>query len=72
MAEKHDLRPAELALIFAYSQQFVASTIVGATTAQQLRENIGAYAKRDRMNSALLDDINAVYRRYRDPSKVEA
>ncbi len=72
VAEKHGLSPAELALVFTYSQPFVASTIIGATSIQQLRENIGAYAKKDKATKELLDDINAVYRRYRDPSKVEA
>lgn len=72
VAEKHGLSPAELALVFTYSQPFVASTIIGATSIQQLRENIGAYAKKDKATKELLDDVNAVYRRYRDPSKVEA
>lgn len=43
LAERHGLTPAQLALAFVYSRRFVASTIIGATTLEQLEENIGAY-----------------------------
>jgi aryl-alcohol dehydrogenase-like predicted oxidoreductase len=40
LAERHGLTPAQLALAFVYSRWCVASTIVGATTMEQLRENL--------------------------------
>ena len=43
LAEKHGMTPAQMALAFMYNRWFVASTIIGATTMQQLQEDIGAY-----------------------------
>ena len=42
IADQFDLSPAQLALAFVYSRWFVASTIIGATSMQQLQENIQA------------------------------
>jgi aryl-alcohol dehydrogenase-like predicted oxidoreductase len=42
LARRFNLTPAKLALAFVYSRWFVASTIIGATTIEQLQENIGA------------------------------
>ena len=42
LARELGLTPAQLALAFVYSRWFVASTIIGATTMDQLKENIGA------------------------------
>ena len=42
LARKYEMTPAEFALAFVYSRWFVASTIIGATTMEQLKENIGA------------------------------
>ena len=43
LAQKHGMTPAQMALAFVYNRWFVASTIIGATTMEQLEENIGAY-----------------------------
>ena len=43
LAEKYNMTPAQMALAFVYRRWFVASTIIGATTMEQLQENIGAY-----------------------------
>lgn len=40
LAHKHGLSPAAMALSFVRSQPFVASTIIGATSLEQLRENL--------------------------------
>lgn len=37
VADKHSLTPTQLALAFVDSRWFVASTIIGATTMQQLQ-----------------------------------
>ncbi|MCW8963469.1 MAG: aldo/keto reductase [Gammaproteobacteria bacterium] len=42
LARRHGLTPVQLALSFVYSRWFVASTIIGATTMEQLQENIDA------------------------------
>jgi aryl-alcohol dehydrogenase-like predicted oxidoreductase len=42
LAREHGLRPAQMALAFVDQQPFVTSTILGATTLEQLRENIAA------------------------------
>ena len=40
IAAKYDLRPAHLALAYVNMQPFVTSNIIGATSMQQLKENI--------------------------------
>lgn len=45
VATKHGLTPSELALAWCHSRWFVASTIIGATSLAQLKENIGAFDK---------------------------
>ncbi|KXK26742.1 MAG: General stress protein 69 [candidate division WS6 bacterium OLB20] len=42
VAEKHHLDPAELAIAFVNSREFVTSTIIGARTMEQLKTDIGA------------------------------
>lgn len=43
LAQQHQLTPAQLALAFVYSRWFVASTIIGTTSMEQLSESIGAF-----------------------------
>ena len=43
LAREHSLTPAQLALAWCYSRWFVASTIIGATSVEQLKHNIDAY-----------------------------
>ena len=43
IAKESNLSLTEMALSFAYRQWFVTSTIVGATSMKQLKENISAY-----------------------------
>jgi aryl-alcohol dehydrogenase-like predicted oxidoreductase len=40
IAKRHQLSPAQLAIAFVRTRWFVASTIIGATTLEQLKENI--------------------------------
>ena len=46
LARAHGLTPVQLALGFVYHRWFVTSTIIGATTMAQLKENIGAWQAR--------------------------
>merc|ERR1712086_777073 len=52
LAESNDMTPSELALSWCYHNEHVASTIIGATTEEQLIENLKAYdIKLDGMKS---------------------
>lgn len=42
LARENGLSPAQMALAFVYDRPFITSTIIGATTLDQLRENIAA------------------------------
>lgn len=66
LAHRHGLSPAEMALSFVYRRWFVASTIIGATSLQQLEENIGAWNKP--LPEDLLREIEALHLRYMNPA----
>ena len=66
IAAKHGLTPTQLALAWVKSRWFVASTIIGATTMAQLKDNIDAFQVT--LSADAIADINALYRRYRDPA----
>ncbi len=40
IARRHNLDPAQMALAFVRRQPFVASTLLGATTLEQLKTNV--------------------------------
>jgi aryl-alcohol dehydrogenase-like predicted oxidoreductase len=54
LARDHDMDPAQMALAYVNSRPFLTSTIIGATTMEQLRSNI------DSVNLRLPDDALAV------------
>lgn len=66
LAREHGLTPAQLALGFAYSRWFVGSTIVGATSMAQLRENLDAW--KVAIDAPLGEAIDAVHLRYTNPA----
>ncbi|KAG2449359.1 hypothetical protein HYH02_005513 [Chlamydomonas schloesseri] len=63
---KHGLSCTELALAWCKSRWFVASSIIGATSMEQLKENLKAFDKD--ISDECAADIAAVYRRYKDPT----
>lgn len=65
LARAHGLTPAQLALAWCRSRWFVASTIIGATSMAQLKENIDAFEIE--LSQEVVDGVNALYRKYRDP-----
>jgi len=67
IAEKHGLTPAQLALAWVYHRGFVASTIIGATSMEQLEENLSAFDIT--LSDEILEDITNVYKKYVDPTK---
>ena len=66
VAAKHGLTPTQLALAWCKSRWFVASTIIGATTMEQLRENVAAFDVE--LSEEACADVAAVFRRYKDPA----
>jgi len=61
IAKQHQLDPAQMALAFCTSRPFMASTIIGATTMEQLKINVGA------ADMTLSDDVvKAIAGVYRD------
>ncbi len=62
VARKHGLDPAQMAIAFCNQRPFVTSSIIGATSIEQLENDLGA--ARIELTGEVLDDINAVYRRH--------
>jgi aryl-alcohol dehydrogenase-like predicted oxidoreductase len=62
IAKKHDLDPAQMALAFCISRPFMASTIIGATTLEQLKTNIAAADIS--LNEEVMKDIASAHRDY--------
>jgi aryl-alcohol dehydrogenase-like predicted oxidoreductase len=68
LAQQHGLTPAQLALAFVRDQPFVTSTIIGATTIEQLKENLSAFTLERPLSSEIVSGIDEIFRRYRDPT----
>lgn len=66
VADKHGLKLAQMALAWCQSQPGVTSSIIGATSMEQLKQNIAAFDVE--LSSECLEDIEEVYKRFRDPS----
>ena len=66
LARRHHLSPATLAQAFVASRFFVASTIVGATSLEQLRENIDATELK--LDPDVLAEIDRIHLRYSNPA----
>jgi aryl-alcohol dehydrogenase-like predicted oxidoreductase len=66
LARSNGLTPAQLALAFCYRRRTVAGTLIGVTSGEQLRENIGAWSVT--LNDELLASIDALHLRYTNPA----
>ena len=66
VAMRRGLTPPQLALAFVKSRWHVASTIIGATTMPQLKENIAAF--RLALDAEALAEIDAIHARYPSPA----
>lgn len=60
------IRPAHLAIAFVRSRWFAASTIIGATTLDQLKEDLAAAEVR--LDEDLLAEIDFIHSRYTSPA----
>jgi aryl-alcohol dehydrogenase-like predicted oxidoreductase len=65
VASKHDLDPTQMALAFCLQRPFMASTIIGATSVEQLATSLGACEVN--LSDQVLTDIQAVYHRFPMP-----
>ncbi|CAN4099437.1 unnamed protein product [Withania somnifera] len=69
VAKKHGLTLVELALGFARDRPFMTSSIIGATSVDQLKEDIDAFLTTERpLPPQVMDDIEDIFKRYRDPA----
>ncbi|GJV91782.1 NAD(P)-linked oxidoreductase superfamily protein [Tanacetum coccineum] len=69
VAKKHGLSPVELALGFVRDRPFMTSTIIGATSVEQLKEDIDAFLTTERpLSPDVMTDIETVFKRYKDPT----
>ena len=67
LAENNDMTPSELALSWCYHRELVASTIIGATSMDQLEENLKAYDTK--LSDEIQEKIGDIYKKYTDPTK---
>jgi aryl-alcohol dehydrogenase-like predicted oxidoreductase len=65
LATKHGLDPGQMSLAYVSSRPFVTSTIIGATTMEQLRSNIAS--EQVKLSKDVLSGIEAIHKRYTIP-----
>ena len=65
LADEKGLNPAQMALRFSDTRPFMTSTIIGATTMEQLKACIDAFTME--WGEDLESSIEALYRKYRSP-----
>jgi len=65
IAQRHGLNVCQMAFKFVDKQNFVTSTIIGATNIEQLKTNIDAFDIE--LSDDVMADIDKVYRQYPIP-----
>jgi len=65
IAHRYDLDPCQMALAFVNTRPFVSSTLIGATTMQQLKSNIDSISVT--LSDGVLKEINQVRREHPMP-----
>ncbi|OSN03722.1 NADP(H)-dependent aldo-keto reductase [Lonsdalea iberica] len=66
LAERHGLDPAQMALAFVRQQPFVASTLLGATSVEQLRINLESLTVT--LDEDVLSELEAIHQRFTFPA----
>jgi aryl-alcohol dehydrogenase-like predicted oxidoreductase len=66
LARQHGLTPTQLALAFVRSRWFVKSTIIGATSVEQLDENLDAFSVE--LSPELIGGVEQIHARYPSPT----
>mmetsp|Transcript_17889 Transcript_17889/g.41243 ORF Transcript_17889/g.41243 Transcript_17889/m.41243 type:complete len:453 (+) Transcript_17889:34-1392(+) len=76
LAEKCNLTPTEFALSWCYHNELVSSTIIGATSMEQLDENLKAYDVNlneiEVEGESIDEEISKIYKKYTDPTKAKS
>lgn len=67
LARANGMTPAQMALAWCYSRWFVTSTIIGATTLPQLKEDIDALSLK--LPDEIVESINAIHREIANPGQ---
>ena len=62
LAQRYNLDPCQMAIAFVNSQPFVSSTLIGATTMEQLQSNIGSIDVT--LTDEVLNEIKVIRRQY--------
>merc|ERR1711865_45193 len=65
LAESHGMSPAALAIAFCESRPFVSSTIIGATSMEQLDENLAGFGID--WTSSFEAGVRTIFESYPDP-----
>ncbi|MEA1064112.1 NADP(H)-dependent aldo-keto reductase [Erwinia sp. HR93] len=66
LAQRHGLDPAQMALAFVRQQRFVGSTLLGATSLEQLKINLDSLDIT--LSDELLAELNAIHQVYTYPA----
>lgn len=66
LARQYGMTPTQMALSFVYHRWFVTSTIIGATSMQQLKENIDAW--QCHLPAEVLNEIEMLHLKYMNPA----
>lgn len=66
LAASYNLDPAQMALAFVISRPFVTSTIIGATTLNQLSQNINSIDLK--LSAEIIDEINKIHQEIPNPA----
>jgi len=65
LAYESGLDPAQMALAFIINKPFVMSTIIGATTLEQLKNNIGSLNVK--LSQDVINEIEVIHKKYPNP-----
>lgn len=65
LAHQHGLTPTQLSLAWVNSREFVTSNIIGATSMEQLRENVGS--AEITLSQGLIDAVEAIHAEFTYP-----
>ena len=66
IAKKYNISLAQLSLAFVNQQQFITSTIIGATTMKQLKEDVESINVE--LSSEIIDEINLIHKNNPNPA----
>ena len=66
LARQHGLDPAQMALAFVNTRRFMTSTIIGATTEEQLESNLSSIDVE--LSNDVIDGIEAIHKRIPNPA----